>query len=318
MDGISSEPGPEYDDRPRVFVIADGDAAEADARQACEAAGGRIAASLPLTAALDQLDQLILPDAIMVECREVASPPVDRLLDRLGALAADGRLSVVASVPMEMVDRAVAALNGEGTTILCRPDPVERAAALSLALGPRQLLVADMTRESESARLQRLADEVSRIARALANLSATAPAPPPVTGMSDVMIGFRAEPSAVAAEVEGGIDPSEIRSIIRRRRLRDQFFDALLFADPAWDMLLDLMAARLERVQVAVSSLCIAAAVPPTTALRWIATMTEHGLFERVADPDDGRRIFIRLSDKAAQGMMRYFEAAGRTASRTS
>lgn len=94
--------------------------------------------------------------------------------------------------------------------------------------------------------------------------------------------------------------------MIRMRRLRDRFFDASLFADPAWDMLLDLMAARLEGVQVAVSSLCIAAAVPPTTALRWIKLMTDNGLFERVSDPVDGRRVFIRLSDNSAEAMTRY------------
>ena len=93
------------------------------------------------------------------------------------------------------------------------------------------------------------------------------------------------------------------------RRMRERFFDKELLADPAWDMLLDLMAARLERVQVAVSSLCIAACVPPTTALRWIKNMTDAGLFERVSDPDDGRRIFIRLSDASAAAMTRFFTA---------
>jgi DNA-binding MarR family transcriptional regulator len=69
------------------------------------------------------------------------------------------------------------------------------------------------------------------------------------------------------------------------------------------------MAARLEGRTVAVSSLCIAAAVPPTTALRWIRTMTERGLFVRHSDPRDGRRVFIDLSDEAAQAMERWFAA---------
>ena len=103
---------------------------------------------------------------------------------------------------------------------------------------------------------------------------------------------------------------SDVRSIIRLRRMRDRFFRSDLFADPAWDMLLDLMAARLERVRVAVSSLCIAAAVPPTTALRWIKTMSDNGMFVRVADPEDGRRVFIELSDEAASGMAAYLSAA--------
>src|SRR3546814_8292219 len=88
--------------------------------------------------------------------------------------------------------------------------------------------------------------------------------------------------------------------MLRLRRLRDRFFPGDLFADPAWDMLLDLMAAHLSGQRVSVSSLCIAAAVPATTALRWIRALTDHGLFLRQADPSDGHRVFIALSDKAA------------------
>src|SRR3546814_16438627 len=47
--------------------------------------------------------------------------------------------------------------------------------------------------------------------------------------------------------------------LLRRRRQRDEAFPKDLFADPAWDMLLDLYAAQqLERPPIAVSSLCIA------------------------------------------------------------
>jgi len=74
--------------------------------------------------------------------------------------------------------------------------------------------------------------------------------------------------------------------------------------------LLDLAAARIEGTQVAVSSLCIAAAVPPTTALRAIRGMTERGLFVRVADDNDKRRIFIELSDQTADAMRNYLSAA--------
>ncbi len=98
------------------------------------------------------------------------------------------------------------------------------------------------------------------------------------------------------------------REKIRERRWREQFFAADLFADPAWDMLLDLYAAFYERRQVSVSSLCIAAAVPATTALRWIKTMTDAGLFERAIDPDDARRIFIGISEKGRIAMDGYFD----------
>ena len=101
---------------------------------------------------------------------------------------------------------------------------------------------------------------------------------------------------------------------LRARRLRDRFFRGDLFADPAWDMLLDLTAARVEHTRVSVTSLCIASGVPPTTALRWIGQMTEAGLLERVEDETDRRRVFIRLSADAAERMEACLSALLRNA----
>ena len=50
--------------------------------------------------------------------------------------------------------------------------------------------------------------------------------------------------------------------------------------------------------------------MPATTALRWIRALTEQGLFVRRADPEDGRRIFIELSDAAAEALAAYFRTA--------
>ena len=106
-------------------------------------------------------------------------------------------------------------------------------------------------------------------------------------------------------------DPRKVRAKIRKRQLRARFFDAGLFADPAWDILLDLTAARAEGRRVSVTSLCIASGVPPTTALRWIAQMTEQGLLVREEDLVDRRRAYVALSDSAVEAMAHYFEAAG-------
>jgi len=109
-------------------------------------------------------------------------------------------------------------------------------------------------------------------------------------------------------------DPRMVRTLIRQRQLRARFFEAELFADPAWDMLLDLTAARAEHTRVSVTSLCIASGVPPTTALRWIGQMSQAGLLERVEDESDRRRAFIALSACAADSMARYFAEVGRSA----
>jgi hypothetical protein len=116
------------------------------------------------------------------------------------------------------------------------------------------------------------------------------------------------------AESSGQAMPTyaEVRAIIRARRMRDQYLPADLFADPAWDMILDLLAARIAGQCVSVSSLCIAAAVPPTTALRWIRQLTDRAVFARIDDPADGRRVFIELTDTAAQAVLAWAQAVRR------
>ena len=63
---------------------------------------------------------------------------------------------------------------------------------------------------------------------------------------------------------------------------------------------------------MAVSSLCIAAAVPPTTALRWIKTLTDLKIVLRDADTQDGRRVYIELAPQYVAVMDAYFRAAQR------
>lgn len=97
---------------------------------------------------------------------------------------------------------------------------------------------------------------------------------------------------------------SMAEQFLRLRRRRDKIFGARLFADPAWDMLLDLFLVKEKGLRpISTSSLCIASAVPSTTALRWIETLVQEGLFSRHADPVDKRRTFVHLTDAAWQKM---------------
>ena len=112
-----------------------------------------------------------------------------------------------------------------------------------------------------------------------------------------------------APRLVGQQQAATVRAVIQARRLREKFFPADLFADPAWDMMLDLLQAEIVGLRVQVSSLCIAAAVPPTTALRWLTSMVKQGLFVRRADPHDGRRVFVELSPDTSAALRHYFAA---------
>lgn len=110
-------------------------------------------------------------------------------------------------------------------------------------------------------------------------------------------------------------DPRLIDNIQKLRRMRGQLIDGDLFADPAWDILLELYAARIRHKQVSVTSLCIAAEVPTTTALRWISIMVERGILERRDDPDDKRRAYVHLTEPVARKLSQYFAKASSMAS---
>lgn len=73
-----------------------------------------------------------------------------------------------------------------------------------------------------------------------------------------------------------------------------------IFGEPAWDMLLDLYIALHEGKHVTVSNACASSGAATTTGLRWVATLAERGLVERIPDPNDGRRFFVQLTADAA------------------
>ncbi len=296
--------------RTEVILIADATIDQTDAHRAITATGGFLRNALTLSEAINWFNKGERADLLLIEA-DYPSEVMAKVLANADAYAEAHKTPLCISANRDMIDFVTSAASGSFTSWLCEPDLTERVAAIATHMAEGQPLLRDVATEIDTQRLRRLADEVSRIARALSSLSSTDASSGRLaaSAMSDVQLSFRAEPADFGTQAPMPT-ADEVRRILRVRRMRDQFFETSLFADPAWDMLLDLMAAQLEEAQVAVSSLCIAASVPPTTALRWIKAMTDHGLFERCADPDDGRRIFIQLAPTAMNGMARYFDAA--------
>ena len=106
---------------------------------------------------------------------------------------------------------------------------------------------------------------------------------------------------------------TRIRRVLKARRVRQDFFGEDLFADPAWDILLEAYASQLLQQRTSVTALCNAAAVPATTALRWVRKLEEEGLLDRRQDPLDARRSWVELSNGANAKMRRYLEAVSLT-----
>ncbi len=301
-----------------------------------EMAGLRLAHSGAIAALLTG-DVVPLGDVVMVDCPGNDAASLAALV-RLDMRAAQAGTALVVSTGLAALDDVFGCLDQSGAQILVDPSRAERVLALGRALaeqgGGR---VRELSDEDRLA-LLRLTEQVSQIAQRLDKLVAPdAPLPPgepsafrfesPRVAFAPASIS-----SSLSASVSGSDDDSSarliraarpalpdprlVRRIIRQRQLRARFFDGDLFGDPAWDMLLDLTAARAEHARVSVTSLCIASGVPPTTALRWIGQMSEAGLLERIEDETDRRRAFITLTDKAADSMARYFAEIGAQAAR--
>lgn len=269
-------------------------AANADA---VTAAGVRLIGQVTPDAADARIAQQIALDVIVFDATGLDTDTASETASALSDWAIGRGCRIIATVPADAIDAVASPLLASAATLLCAATPAEHAAALLAALPQPTARLHDATREREAERLRLLNEEVARLAEVLSQLAAERPA-----GLREMEQSFRAQPSD-----EPDPDPRTVRAAIRARRLREQYFSSELFADPAWDMLLDLYAARLERRRVSVSSLCIAASVPPTTALRWIGTLHDAGLFGREPDPGDKRRAHITLTPRAADAMRGYF-----------
>jgi hypothetical protein len=215
---------------------------------------------------------------------------------------------------LEGLDEAYAALPVSKCQFLVNATVAEMMLIVTKAIRRGKMdLVHNDNRQLEFSALHRISDELADFAKTLARI-AEQDDENVIGGLAERPVSFRPAPAAsmlslVAARTEAAsqISAADIRETIKLRRLRERYFDAELFADPAWDILLDLFAARFEGTNVSVSSLCIAAAVPATTALRWISAMTANGILLRRHDPKDARRVFIELSGETVIQMTSYF-----------
>lgn len=264
----------------------------------------------------------LLGDVVLVDCRRIDAA-ILAALARLDMRIASAGAHLIVSTSLNTLDDVFCALDQSDPQILVDPSRAERLVAVGRTLtqigAPR---VREMTEEDRLSLLY-LSRQVDAIAHELDKLSGPHGN---VGGESGTLVsdfkqeirGPQANPLVNSVPHDAARDakkpthpalpsPRIVRQLIARRQARAKFFEGELFADPAWDMLLDLTAAHGEKQRVSVTSLCIAAMVPATTALRWIKQLEDSGVFMRMADPSDKRRAFIALSEQSKQAMARYF-----------
>lgn len=276
-------------------------------------AGMAVRRSGPLGLAREQ--GFVAGDVLLVDCFDdnAASLAALSLLDQQAAGSGAALLVATSGAVLEPV---FACLDQSRPTILVDAGEAECILAIGRIMSDRPRARLRDLSDDERVSLLRLTEQVALIAERLERL-----------GQQGLGAGggafrfespgqrFRGDSQSEAALLKRPKpslpDARLVRRIIQQRQMRAKFFDDGLFADPAWDILLDLTAARVERRRVSVTSLCIASGVPSTTALRWIGQLIDAGLLERQQDEVDRRRAFIALTDRGAEAMAHYFAELG-------
>lgn len=136
-------------------------------------------------------------------------------------------------------------------------------------------------------------DKVAAIQTALRGLGL----PGTISEAIEGLVRFHTDPHGTTSEPSQGWEVVRLARHLHKQALRRTEAFGELLNNPAWNMLLDLAAN--DGFGVPVSSLCIASGGPATTALRHIGWLEAQGLVRREADPDDGRRSLIHLTDAA-------------------
>jgi len=238
-----------------------------------------------VASAREALELLVQDQSIQIIVASTHMPMVDGfvLIDEARERIGNSRaLAAIITTDRVTTDLAIKGLHIEAVDLLCKPLGFEEySTALRRAiryLGTRRAV-------TDGAVISNFGQQLGRL----------------VTMLEGSALEARAESRPSEEEIG-----TTLQAIITSRSLRERHFPSQIFADPAWDILLDLSRARLHGQQVSVSSVCIAASVPMSTALRWVKQMTDAGLLRRWTDPKDKRRDLIALTDPTANSMQDY------------
>ncbi|KUR71144.1 hypothetical protein AQZ52_10760 [Novosphingobium fuchskuhlense] len=263
----------------RILVVDDDRATAEEVVEAAHLLGYHSSYALDAASALRAIAE---DESIGIVVTDVQMPGMTglSLLDELASRFASQRpLVTLVITGFGSIDVAVAAMRNEAGDFLTKP----------------------VSREDLAAALRRAMRKWLRLCgeRSLAALSASLRGP---VGDADQASAAPAPPAPV--------DDAELlkitRKLVRMREQRGQFLNPALFSDPMWDILLDLSSARLEGKTVPVSSVCQAAGVPMSTALRQIRSLVDMGLIRRWSDPLDRRRDLLAINDEAMDAMRQY------------
>lgn len=241
------------------------------------------------------------------------SPEIDVVVSDIRMPEVDG-IEFLGSVRGEFVDRpwlqlilvtghasletAVAAMRLEASDYLFKPvDPKSLREAVNHALTRADSIRQVKVTQPDTPRALEL-QQIAGTARALA---------------ADLSRSFEPAPGKPGDETPEDAALRTLKLLQKLQEARSTIFGEAVMPEPAWEMLAELMRARLMNQQLSVTSLALSSQSPMTTALRRIEDLIQGGLAARVPDPSDRRRTHIELTAEGMARMRVFLEGFART-----
>lgn len=100
---------------------------------------------------------------------------------------------------------------------------------------------------------------------------------------------------------------AQVRSVKQERARRAKHLPSELFAEPAWDILLELYSFQLLGRRVSEAELMEKVTVPATVAVRWIKMLEVQNLVSRMLDVTDSSEVALQLTANGLAAMDGYF-----------
>ncbi len=246
--------------------------------------------------ALSWLREAPQADVVVSDIRMPVTDGIEFLSRVREEFAARRWLQIILVTGHATVDTAIAAIRLEASDYLLKP--VEPAAlresvghALKRAASLRQIERARPD-SADAAALREFAGVASELAGNMRHLS-------------------RLGPASAVAHVKANLATLEL--LRRLQGARQTIFGDAVMPEPAWEMLAELMRARLSGERLSVTSLALSSQSPATTALRRIEELIQCGLATRTPDPVDRRRSYVELTQEGAKRMQVFLEGFART-----
>jgi CheY-like chemotaxis protein/DNA-binding MarR family transcriptional regulator len=205
------------------------------------------------------------------------------------------------------LETAIAAMRLEASDYLFKPiEPKSLRESVQHAL----------TR-AESVRRVRSATADSAGARELMQIAGTAKALAEDMRRTIEQVANGREAPGGAPQQPAGTEETRLRTLQLLQQLqeaRTSIFGEAVMPEPAWEMLAELMRARLAGQHLSVTSLALSSKSPMTTALRRIEDLIQGCLAARMPDPADRRRTYVELTPEGMARMQLFLEGFARTA----